>query len=55
MSNGSTAGAMVLFQIEGRIFQVPLEQWKPVYDSFVEQCRTEHDEVVARIEGLFQA
>jgi preprotein translocase subunit SecA len=26
---------------------VPLEQWKPVYDSFVEQCRAEHDEVIA--------
>jgi preprotein translocase subunit SecA len=38
---------MVLFQIEGRIFQVPLEQWKPVYDEFAEQCRAEHDEVVA--------
>ena len=41
------ATQMVLFQHEGRIFQVPLEQWKPVYDQFVEQCRTEHDEVVA--------
>ena len=38
---------MVLFQHEGRIFQVPLDQWKPVYDQFVEQCRAEHDEVVA--------
>jgi len=38
---------MVLFQHEGRIFQVPLAQWKPVYDGFVEQCRAEHDEVVA--------
>jgi preprotein translocase subunit SecA len=38
---------MVLFQQEGKIFQVPLEQWKPVYESFVEQCRAEHDEVVA--------
>jgi preprotein translocase subunit SecA len=49
-TNGSSpagAPAMVLFQQEGKIFQVPLEQWKPVYDSFVEQCRTEHDEVVA--------
>jgi preprotein translocase subunit SecA len=46
-SNGSTTGAMVLFQIEGRIFQVPLEQWKPVFDNFAAQCKTEHDEVVA--------
>jgi preprotein translocase subunit SecA len=46
-SNGNTAGAMVLFQIEGRIFQVPLEQWKPVFDNFASQCKAEHDEVVA--------
>ncbi len=39
--------AMVLFQQEGKIFQVPLEQWKPIFDQFAEQCRTEHDEVVA--------
>jgi preprotein translocase subunit SecA len=38
---------MVLFQQEGRIFQVPADQWKPVYDQFSEQCRTEHDEVIA--------
>jgi preprotein translocase subunit SecA len=38
---------MVLFQQEGKIYQVPLEQWKPVYDQFAEQCRAEHDEVVA--------
>ena len=38
---------MVLFQIEGKIFQVPLEQWKPIYDQFAEQCSAEHDEVVA--------
>jgi preprotein translocase subunit SecA len=37
---------MVLFQHEGKIFQVPQEQWKPVYDQFAEQCKTEHDEVV---------
>jgi preprotein translocase subunit SecA len=49
-SNGASAAsgpAMVLFQQEGKIFQVPVEQWKPVYDGFVEQCRSEHDEVVA--------
>jgi preprotein translocase subunit SecA len=46
--NGAQPAApMVLFQYEGRIFQVPLDQWKPVYDQFVEQCRAEHDEVVA--------
>ena len=38
---------MVLFQQEGRIFQVPADQWKPVYDQFAEQCKTEHDEVIA--------
>ena len=38
---------MVLFQQEGKIFQVPLDQWKPIYDQFAEQCRAEHDEVVA--------
>jgi preprotein translocase subunit SecA len=37
---------MVLFQHEGKIFQVPQEQWKPVYDQFAEQCKSEHDEVV---------
>ena len=42
-----SAPAMVLFQQEGKIFQVPLEQWKPVYDNFVEECRAQHDEVVA--------
>jgi len=47
--NGTSAAAqpMVLFQQEGKIFQVPLEQWKPLYDQFAEQCRAEHDEVVA--------
>ncbi len=38
---------MVLFQQEGKIFQVPADQWKPIYDQFVEQCRAEHDEVIA--------
>src|SRR3984893_7027724 len=38
---------MVLFQHEGKIFQVPAEQWKPIYNQFAEQCKTEHDEVVA--------
>jgi preprotein translocase subunit SecA len=37
---------MVLFQHEGKIFQVPLDQWKPVFDQFAEQCKAEHDEVV---------
>jgi preprotein translocase subunit SecA len=46
-SNGAGNPAMVLFQQEGKIFQVPLEQWKPLYDQFAEQCRAEHDEVVA--------
>jgi len=43
----ATSAAMVLFQQEGKIYQVPLEQWKPLYDQFAEQCRAEHDEVVA--------
>ncbi len=55
-ASGSTAATlaapaasvpMVLFQQEGRIFQVPADQWKPVYDQFAEQCKAEHDEVIA--------
>jgi preprotein translocase subunit SecA len=46
-SNGDSSPAMVLFQIEGKIFQVPLEQWKPIYDQFAAECKAEHDEVVA--------
>ncbi len=46
-SDGAGKQAMVLFQQEGKIYQVPLEQWKPIYDQFAEQCRAEHDEVVA--------
>src|ERR1700716_4248378 len=38
---------MILFQHEGKIFQVPADQWKPVFDQFAEQCKEEHDEVVA--------
>src|ERR1700726_3336 len=46
--DGAQATApMVLFQNEGKIFQVPADQWKPVYDQFADQCRSEHDEVVA--------
>jgi preprotein translocase subunit SecA len=47
--NGASSAnvPMVLFQQEGKIFQVPLDQWKPVFDQFAEQCRAEHDEVVA--------
>src|SRR2546422_824599 len=46
--NGSQPAApMVLFQNEGKIFQVPADQWKPVYDQFAQQCKAEHDEVVA--------
>ncbi len=41
------AVTMVLFQHEGKIFQVPADQWKPVYDEFAQQCKAEHDEVVA--------
>jgi len=45
--SGDAGPSMVLFQHEGKIFQVPLEQWKPVYEQFAEQCRAEHDAVVA--------
>ena len=48
--NGSSPAprsAMVLFQQEGKIFQVPLEDWKPLYDQFASQCRAERDEVIA--------
>ncbi len=46
-TNGDESkSSMVLFQHEGRIYQVPHEQWKPLYEQFVEQCRAEHDEVV---------
>src|SRR5271155_5604964 len=45
--HGSGNAAMVLFQQEGKIFQVPLDQWKPLYDQFAVQCKAEHDEVVA--------
>src|SRR6202045_2530122 len=38
---------MVLFQHEGKIFQVPADQWKPAYEQFAQQCKAEHDEVVA--------
>src|SRR6266481_2794550 len=41
------AAPMVLFQNEGKIFQVPADQWKPIYDQFSGQCKSEHDEVVA--------
>src|SRR3984957_14222373 len=44
-SNGASSVSMVLFQVEGKIFQVPLDQWKPVFDQLAEQCRAEHDEV----------
>jgi preprotein translocase subunit SecA len=46
-SSGDASPNMVLFQQEGKIFQVPADQWKPIYDSYVDQCRTEHDEVIA--------
>jgi preprotein translocase subunit SecA len=42
---------MVLFQIEGKIFQVPLDQWKPIFDSYVDQCRAEREEVL-KLGGL---
>src|SRR6202049_1403192 len=44
---GESAANMVLFQIEGKIFQVPQEQWQPIYNQFVEQCSSEREEVIA--------
>src|SRR6266481_53456 len=45
--NGAQATVpMVLFQNEGKIFQVPADQWKPIYEQFANQCKSEHDEVV---------
>jgi preprotein translocase subunit SecA len=41
------AAPMVLFQNEGKIFQVPADQWKPIYEQFAGQCKSEHDEVIA--------
>jgi preprotein translocase subunit SecA len=46
-AESSPAANMVLFQQEGKIFQVPAEQWKPIYDQFAQQCKAEHDEVIA--------
>ena len=46
-SNAQPTIPMVLFQNEGKIFQVPADQWKPIYDQFSEQCKAEHDEVVS--------
>ena len=40
-------GIMMLFQYEGRIYQVPAETWKPVYAQYAAECQKEHDEVVA--------
>jgi preprotein translocase subunit SecA len=45
-ADAPAAAPMVLFQHEGKIFQVPADQWKPVYDEFAAQCKAEHDEVV---------
>ncbi|HKE06830.1 MAG TPA: preprotein translocase subunit SecA [Candidatus Acidoferrum sp.] len=45
-SNGDTPVQMVLFQHEGKIFQVPKDQWDPMYQQFADQCKAEHDEVV---------
>ncbi|HXQ26626.1 MAG TPA: preprotein translocase subunit SecA [Candidatus Acidoferrales bacterium] len=46
-AEAAAGAAMVLFQQEGKIYQVPLEQWKPMYEQFAQQCKAEHDEVVA--------
>ena len=44
--NAGPVVQMVLFQHEGKIFQVPGDQWKPIYDQFAGQCKAEHDEVI---------
>jgi preprotein translocase subunit SecA len=44
---GTADAPMVVFQAEAHLLQAPLDQWKPVYQEFVEQCKAEHDEVVA--------
>src|SRR5579859_4349031 len=50
-TNGDAPAAatapMVLFQHEGKIFQVPKDQWDPMNQQFADQCKAEHDEVVA--------
>jgi preprotein translocase subunit SecA len=46
-ADAQPAVQMVLFQHEGKIFQVPQDQWKPIYDQYADQCKAEHDEVVA--------
>ncbi len=46
-ADASSGAQRVMFQHEGRIYQVPLEVWKPIYDQYATQCRAEHDEVVA--------
>jgi preprotein translocase subunit SecA len=45
-SGAQATAPMVLFQNEGKIFQVPSDQWQPIYDQFANQCKSEHDEVV---------
>src|SRR5438309_3187109 len=44
---GGSAANMGLCHIEGKIFQGPRDQWLPIYNQFVEQCRSERDEVIA--------
>jgi len=45
-NQGPETPNMTLFQQEGRVFQVPTDTWKPIYDQYTEECRAEHDEVV---------
>jgi preprotein translocase subunit SecA len=46
-ADGETAAEMVLFQHEGKVFQVPRQTWQPIYERYAAQCKLEHDEVVA--------
>ncbi|HEV2388481.1 MAG TPA: preprotein translocase subunit SecA [Candidatus Acidoferrales bacterium] len=41
------ASNTILFQHEGRVYQVPREHWTPIFDQYAAECRAEHDEVVA--------
>src|SRR5258708_9917443 len=46
-SNGGPPPKKVPFQQEGKIFPGPPDQCKPLCNQYVEQCRPEHDEVIA--------
>ncbi len=41
------AAPMFLFQHEGRIYQVPMDKWKPILAEYTQQCLAERNEVIA--------